>query len=210
MTNSFKTFGLAPFLLTNIATLGYKDPTPVQKAAIGPVLEGRDVLAAAQTGTGKTAAFALPLLTKLTEEKARRKEKSTRTLILAPTRELAAQIEENFREYAAGSPIKTALVFGGVNIRPQKEALAVGVDVLVATPGRLLDHISQGNLTLGNVRYLVLDEADRMLDMGFIRDIRKILALVPREHQTLLFSATFTDEIRGLADTILRPCCHRN
>ena len=204
MTNSFKTFGLAPFLLTNIATLGYKDPTPVQKAAIGPVLEGRDVLAAAQTGTGKTAAFALPLLTKLTEEKARRKEKSTRTLILAPTRELAAQIEENFREYAAGSPIKTALVFGGVNIRPQKEALAVGVDVLVATPGRLLDHISQGNLTLGNVRYLVLDEADRMLDMGFIRDIRKILALVPREHQTLLFSATFTDEIRTLADTILR------
>ena len=204
MTNSFKTFGLAPFLLNNIAALGYKEPTPVQREAIAPILKGRDVLAAAQTGTGKTAAFALPLLTKLTEEKARRKEKSTRTLILAPTRELAAQIEENFREYAAGTQIKTALVFGGVNIRPQKEALAAGVDVLVATPGRLLDHISQGNLTLGNVRYLVLDEADRMLDMGFIRDIRKILALVPREHQTLLFSATFTDEIRGLADTILR------
>lgn len=204
MTNSFKTFGLAPFLLTNIAALGYKDPTPVQREAIGPVLEGRDVLAAAQTGTGKTAAFALPLLTRLTEEKARRKEKSTRTLILAPTRELAAQIEENFREYAIGSQIKTALVFGGVNIKPQKEALARGVDVLVATPGRLLDHISQGNLTLGNVRFLVLDEADRMLDMGFIRDIRKILALVPREHQTLLFSATFTDEIRSLADSILR------
>ena len=203
MTNSFKIFGLAPFLLNNIAALGYKEPTPVQREAIAPILKGRDVLAAAQTGTGKTAAFALPLLTKLTEEKARRKAKSTRTLILAPTRELAAQIEENFREYAAGTQIKTALVFGGVNIRPQKETLATGVDVLVATPGRLLDHISQGNLTLGNVRYLVLDEADRMLDMGFLPDISRILKLLPGKRQSLMFSATFSPEIKKLAKNFL-------
>ena len=208
MTPSFSNFGLLPILLKNIERLGYKEPSPIQVKAIAPILQGHDVLAAAQTGTGKTAAFGLPLIQKLLQENAPRKERSARALILAPTRELAAQIQEAIRAFSLGTPLKTALVFGGVNIRPQKTALASGIDILVATPGRLLDHIAQRNLTLSDVRFLVLDEADRMLDMGFIRDIRKILALVPQERQTLLFSATFNDEVLTLAEKFLTSPVH--
>lgn len=203
MTPSFSNFGLSPLLLKNVKALGYREPTPIQLQAIDPILQGRDVLAAAQTGTGKTAAFGLPLVEKLLQGKAPRKARSAHALILAPTRELAAQIEEDIRGYALGTGLKTALVFGGVNIRPQTAALGSGVDILVATPGRLLDHIGQGNVSLSNVHFLVLDEADRMLDMGFIRDIRKILAVVPKRRQTLLFSATFNDDIHALAQSIL-------
>lgn len=203
MTPSFSNFGLSPLLLKNVKALGYREPTPIQLQAIGPILDGRDVLAAAQTGTGKTAAFGLPLVEKLLKGKVPRKACSAHALILAPTRELAAQIEEDIRNYALGTGLKTALVFGGVNIRPQTAVLSGGVDILVATPGRLLDHIGQGNVSLSDVHFLVLDEADRMLDMGFIRDIRKILALVPKARQTLLLSATFNDEIHALAQSIL-------
>lgn len=203
MTPSFSNFGLSPLLLKNVKALGYREPTPIQLQAIGPILDGRDVLAAAQTGTGKTAAFGLPLVEKLLKGKVPRKARSAHALILAPTRELAAQIEEDIRNYALGTGLKTVLVFGGVNIRPQTAVLSGGVDILVATPGRLLDHIGQGNLSLSDVHFLVLDEADRMLDMGFIRDIRKILALVPKARQTLLLSATFNDEIHALAQNIL-------
>ena len=182
MTPSFFNFGLSPLLLKNVKALGYREPTPIQLQAIGPILDGRDVLAAAQTGTGKTAAFGLPLVEKLLKGKVPRKARSAHALILAPTRELAAQIEEDIHNYALGTGLKTALVFGGVNIRPQTAVLSGGVNILVATPGRLLDHIGQGNLSLSDVHFLVLDEADRMLDMGFIRDIRKHLSKETKSH----------------------------
>ena len=203
MTNAFSALGLAESVVAAVTAMGYETPTPVQTQAIPALLAGRDVLAAAQTGTGKTAAFSLPIITHMLAAPRARTPKSVRALVLAPTRELAAQIEENIRAYAANTSLTTALVFGGVNIRPQTEALADGVDFLVATPGRLLDHIGQHNVELAGVEFLVLDEADRMLDMGFIHDIRKLLRLVPPTRQTLLFSATFSDDIRALADTLL-------
>ena len=202
---SFEPLGLRAELMRALATENYTIPTPVQEQAIPVILQGRDVLAAAQTGTGKTAAFTLPLLQRLMAAPPRASggRKPIRYLIVTPTRELAAQIEESVRTYGRHLPLNAAVVYGGVNIRPQFTALQRGVDILVATPGRLLDHVQQRTVDLSQVEILVLDEADRMLDMGFIRDIRRILSLLPTRRQNLLFSATFCDEIRELADGIL-------
>jgi ATP-dependent RNA helicase RhlE len=206
---SFNELGLAPGLLAAVAREGYTQPTPIQSRAIPVVLQGRDLLAAAQTGTGKTAAFTLPLLHKLLA----RREAATppngprhpRALVLVPTRELAAQVTDSVRTYGADLPaLKTAVVIGGVNINPQVDALRRGVDILVATPGRLLDHVGQRTVNLSAVEVLVLDEADRMLDMGFIHDIRRVLAVLPKQRQNLLFSATFSDDIRRLAESFLK------
>lgn len=176
-------------------------PTPIQAQAIPLVIAGRDVLAAAQTGTGKTAAFTLPILQRLSTAEARRR--APRALVLTPTRELAAQVRESVRSYGRYLPLRSAAVFGGVGINPQITALRSGVDVLVATPGRLLDHLQQRTVDLSRVEIFVLDEADRMLDMGFIRDIRRVIAALPQKRQNLLFSATFSGEIRKLADQLL-------
>jgi ATP-dependent RNA helicase RhlE len=203
VTQSFSALGLHQSVLDAVAGMGYTTPTPVQIQAIPALLQGRDVLAAAQTGTGKTAAFGLPLITLMLNAPRARTSRSVRALILAPTRELAAQIDENIRAYAANTTLKSTLVFGGVNINPQIAALEQGTDFLIATPGRLLDHVGQKTVDLSGVEYLVLDEADRMLDMGFIHDIKKILKIVPAKRQTLLFSATFSDEIRKLASGLL-------
>ena len=203
VNHPFESLGLIEPLIKAVAEMGYDEPTPVQKQALPSVLEGRDVLAAAQTGTGKTAAFSLPIIQKIASDKAPVAAKQVRALILAPTRELAAQIYENVIAYAKHTGVTAALVFGGVSIKPQTEALAKGVDVLIATPGRLLDHAGQKNVDLSAVRFLVLDEADRMLDMGFIHDIRRVLKLVPENRQSLLFSATFSPDIRKLADSLL-------
>ena len=200
---SFNTLGLSAELLRAIADQGYSKPTPVQRRAIPVILEGRDVLAGAQTGTGKTAGFALPLLQRLSERSRLKGKNSVRALILTPTRELAAQVEESVATYGKHLPLKSAVIFGGVNINPQIEKLRRGVDILVATPGRLLDHVQQRTLDLSAVETLILDEADRMLDMGFIHDIRRILALLPSGRQNLLFFATFSDEIRKLAEDLL-------
>jgi len=202
---SFASLGLRAELLRALADSGYETPTPVQAQAIPPILQGRDVLAGAQTGTGKTAAFTLPLLQRLlaSPTQAASSRRPVRALVLTPTRELAAQVEESVRVYGQHLPLRSAVVFGGVNINPQIEALQQGVDILVATPGRLLDHLGQKTLDLSRVEIFVLDEADRMLDMGFIRDIRRVLAVLPARRQNLLFSATFTDEIRTLADGFL-------
>lgn len=186
-----------------MADEGYTEPTPVQAQAIPVILEGRDILAGAQTGTGKTAGFALPLLQLLSEEPAG-PQRRLRALIITPTRELAAQIDEAIRIYGRHLKIKSTTVFGGVSMPQQIRALRQGVDILVATPGRLLDHLHQRTVNLSSVEYLVLDEADRMLDMGFIRDIRRILAMLPEKRQNMFFSATFSAEIRGLADSFLR------
>lgn len=199
---SFSTLGLAAEILRAVSEKGYSEPTPIQQQAIPVVLSGRDLLAGAQTGTGKTAGFTLPLL-QLLHTKPAAGRRVIRALILTPTRELAAQIEENVRAYGKYIPLKSAIVFGGVAFNPQAVTLQRGVDILVATPGRLLDHVSQRTVDLSHVEILVLDEADRMLDMGFIRDIRKILALLPKKRQNLLFSATFSDEIKQLADGLL-------
>ena len=208
MTNLFSALGLPEAVVSAVAAIGYAKPTPVQQQAIPALLAGRDVLAAAQTGTGKTAAFALPLIAKMLSAPKTRAPKKVRALVLAPTRELAAQIDENIRAYCSRTDLKTVLVFGGVNIRPQTQALAEGCDFLVATPGRLLDHAGQLNVDLSSVEFLVLDEADRMLDMGFIHDIARILRLIPQRRQTLMFSATFSPEIRRLADSYLHdPVC---
>ena len=201
---SFADLGLADPLLRAIADAGYTTPTPIQAQAIPHVLAGGDLLAAAQTGTGKTAGFVLPILnrlmaTPLTQRAAGR----PRVLILTPTRELTAQVEESVQTYGRHTRISSMVMFGGVNINPQISALRRPLDILVATPGRLLDHCGQRTVDLSGVEILVLDEADRMLDMGFIRDIRKILALLPRQRQNLLFSATFSDEIRELAKGVL-------
>ncbi len=182
----------------------YTIPTPIQAAAIPPLLDGRDLLGCAQTGTGKTAAFALPILQRLASDRRPAPRKGARVLVLAPTRELALQIADSFAVYGRHLPISRAVVFGGVGQNPQVSALARGVDVLVATPGRLLDLIEQGHAQLSGIEVLVLDEADRMLDMGFIRDIRKILARLPARRQTLLFSATMPRDIAVLADQMLR------
>ncbi|MBY0575113.1 MAG: DEAD/DEAH box helicase [Gallionellaceae bacterium] len=187
-----------------IADAGYTTPTPVQAQAIPLVLAGGDLLAGAQTGTGKTAGFTLPILHRLSEKPVvNPRPGHPRCLILTPTRELAAQVEESVKTYGKYLPLKSMVMFGGVNINPQIKALRGQVDILVATPGRLLDHVGQKTLSLSEVEILVLDEADRMLDMGFIRDIKKILALLPRQRQNLLFSATFSDEIKALADGLL-------
>jgi ATP-dependent RNA helicase RhlE len=196
-----------PALLRAVAEQGYTQPTPIQAQAIPVVLAGRDLLGAAQTGTGKTAGFALPLLQRLSgganasHSPARH---PVRALIVTPTRELAAQVEESVRVYGKYTSLKSALVYGGVGMQPQVDALRRGVDVLVATPGRLLDHVQQKTVDLRQVQILVLDEADRMLDMGFIHDIRRILALLPAQRQNLLFSATFPDEIRKLAASFMK------
>ncbi|KFB68021.1 DEAD/DEAH box helicase [Candidatus Accumulibacter vicinus] len=205
MSQSFALLGLAAELTRVVAEQGYTEPTPVQAQAIPVILAGRDVLAGAQTGTGKTAGFTLPLLQRLSAASpaAAHHPRRVRALILTPTRELAAQVEESVRTYGQYLPLQSTLVYGGVNINPQIEALRRGVDILVATPGRLLDHLQQKTANLAHVEILVLDEADRMLDMGFIRDIRRILALLPARRQNLLFSATFSNEIRQLADGLL-------
>ncbi len=200
----FTSLGLMDGLVRAIADQGYATPTPIQTRAIPVVLAGRDLLAAAQTGTGKTAAFTLPLLQRLHQHPpARKGRRPVRALVLTPTRELAAQVGDSVRGYGRHLPLRSAVIFGGVGINPQIDTLRRGVDILVATPGRLLDHAGQGTVDLSTVEVLVLDEADRMLDMGFIRDIRRILALLPRQRQNLLFSATFSSEIRTLADGLL-------
>ncbi len=204
---TFGTLGLSADLVRLVADEGYEHPTPVQAEAIPHVLAGRDVLAAAQTGTGKTAAFALPILDRL------RKHANTsfsparhpvRALILVPTRELAMQVDESIRTYGRTVPLRSAVVYGGIPIDPQIKTLLGGIEILVATPGRLLDHVGQRTVNLGQVEILVLDEADRMLDMGFMPDIRRIIELLPSRRQNLLFSATFSEEIRRLAGSILR------
>jgi ATP-dependent RNA helicase RhlE len=203
---SFESLGLSPELLNAVAREGYVEPTPVQAEAIPLVLAGRDVLAGAQTGTGKTAAFVLPTLQLLgarsragTVVPGRRQRAPIRCLVLTPTRELALQVEESVRTYGARMPLRSTTIYGGVGFDPQVRALRAGPDIVVATPGRLLDHAGQRTIDLSSVEILVLDEADRMLDMGFIRDIRRVLALLPAERQNLLFSATFSDAIRELA-----------
>jgi len=196
-----------PALLRAVAEQGYTQPTPIQAQAIPVVLAGRDLLGAAQTGTGKTAGFTLPLLQKLVEKANTSHSPArhpVRALIITPTRELAAQVEESVRTYGKYTSLKSALVYGGVGMQPQVDALRRGVDILVATPGRLLDHVQQKTADLRQVQILVLDEADRMLDMGFIHDIRRILALLPAQRQNLLFSATFPEEIRKLAASFMR------
>jgi ATP-dependent RNA helicase RhlE len=199
----FNDLGLSAELLRAVAEQGYSEPTPIQAQAIPVVLQGRDVLAGAQTGTGKTAGFTLPLLQLLSTRKPAGGHRKVRALVLTPTRELAAQVGESVTTYGKYLPIKSGVIFGGVNINPQVTLLRKGVDILVATPGRLLDHVQQRTLDLTGVEILVLDEADRMLDMGFIHDIRKVLALLPKQRQNLLFSATFSDEIKQLADGLL-------
>ena len=199
---SFDRLGLSPELLRAVAHEGYAEPTPVQLQAIPFVLEGRDLLAGAQTGTGKTAAFVLPMIQRLHASRPAG-PRLIRALILTPTRELALQVEESVRTYGAQQPIRSTTIYGGVGFDPQVRALRAGPEIVVATPGRLLDHVGQRTIDLTHVEILVLDEADRMLDMGFIRDIRKILAILPPARQNLLFSATFSDEIRRLADGLL-------
>ena len=200
----FQDLRLSEPLLRAIGEKGYTDPTPIQQQAIPPVLEGRDLQGCAQTGTGKTAAFTLPMLQLLAAEPAPKGRRPIRALVLTPTRELAIQIDECCRDYARYTPIRHCVIFGGVNQRPQVDALQRGVDLLVATPGRLLDLIGQGYVTLDTIRFFVLDEADRMLDMGFIHDIRRILPLLPERRQTLFFSATMPESIAALAAKILR------
>ena len=201
--NAFSNLGLQAELVRAVADEGYTEPTPVQSQAIPVILEGRDVLAAAQTGTGKTAGFTLPILQLLSLKPARPEPRTVRVLVITPTRELAAQVEQAIRTYGKHSQLRSFCVYGGVGMQPQVDALKRGLDILVATPGRLLDHVGQKTVDLSRVEILVLDEADRMLDMGFIRDIRRILAVLPPKRQNLLFSATFSDEIRDLAGSFL-------
>jgi ATP-dependent RNA helicase RhlE len=205
---TFDELGLNAELLRAVAGEGYTTPTPIQSQAIGPVLAGRDVLGIAQTGTGKTAAFALPILQRLQStspaDHARKRGRSPRVLVLSPTRELATQINESFATYGRHTPWRRAVVYGGVSQGPQAKALRDGVDIVVATPGRLLDLVNQRLISLSQIEILVIDEADRMFDMGFIRDLRRIVDLLPRQRQTLLFSATMPADIRDLAGRILR------
>ncbi|HEX9389903.1 MAG TPA: DEAD/DEAH box helicase [Usitatibacteraceae bacterium] len=199
---SFSSLGLSEAIVRAVSEHGYTTPTPIQAQAIPAVLNGGDLLAGAQTGTGKTAGFVLPILQRLTATPTEGKRK-IRVLVLTPTRELAAQVEESVRTYGKYTGIKSLVIFGGVGINPQISAMRQGVDILVATPGRLLDHHQQRTVDLSHVEILVLDEADRMLDMGFIHDIKKILAILPKKRQNLLFSATFSDDIKRLADSLL-------
>jgi ATP-dependent RNA helicase RhlE len=202
---SFNDLGLRAELVRAVSEKGYDTPTPIQTQAIPLVLEGRDLMGSAQTGTGKTAGFTLPILQLLAATPPPQdSRRPVRALVVTPTRELAAQVHDSIVNYGRYLPLKSTVVFGGVSINPQKQKLIRGVDILVATPGRLLDHVGQRSVDLSQVEVLVLDEADRMLDMGFIHDIRKVLALVPKKKQTLLFSATFSDEIKQLAGGLLQ------
>ncbi|MDF3036911.1 MAG: box helicase, partial [Paucimonas sp.] len=199
----FTDLGLSADILRAVGEQGYDTPTPIQAQAIPVVLGGHDLMAAAQTGTGKTAGFTLPVLQLLSSRPAKTRLKP-RVLVLTPTRELAAQVEESVRTYGKYLPLKSAVIYGGVGMAPQTKALRGGVDIIVATPGRLLDHVGERNVDLSAIEIFILDEADRMLDMGFIHDIRKVVALLPKQKQTLMFSATFSDEIRTLAASYLR------
>ncbi|MFY9107328.1 DEAD/DEAH box helicase [Aliarcobacter cryaerophilus] len=201
---SFLNLGLCTELLRAIKEEGYTTPTPIQTESIPVILSKKDVLAAAQTGTGKTAGFTLPLLELLNKNYLKDRKSSVKALILTPTRELATQVGESVEVYGKYLPFKSAVIFGGVGINPQKAILKKGVDIIIATPGRLLDLVSQDCLDLSKVEFLVLDEADRMLDMGFIHDIKKILSILPKHRQNLLFSATFSPEIKKLADGLLK------
>ena len=204
---TFDELGLLPELLKAVADAGYTEPTPIQAQAIPVVLAGKDVMGGAQTGTGKTAGFVLPLLQRLARHASTSPSPArhpVRALILTPTRELAMQVHESVQTYGKYVPLRDLVVYGGVDIRPQTEALRKGVEIVVATPGRLLDHVQQKSVNFNSVEVLVLDEADRMLDMGFIPDIKRILAMLPKERQSLLFSATFSEEIKKLADTMLK------
>lgn len=206
VTQSFADFGLHPAILDAVLGAGYSQPTPIQAQALPPVMDGRDVMGAAQTGTGKTAAFSLPILHRLmplANTSASPARHPIRALILTPTRELADQVAASVRLYTKGTPLRSAVVFGGVDIAPQKDTLRRGCEILVATPGRLLDHIEQKTANLSQVGILVLDEADRMLDMGFMPDLMRIVQLLPKQRQSLLFSATFSPEIRKLASNFL-------
>ncbi|HEU5436783.1 MAG TPA: DEAD/DEAH box helicase, partial [Telluria sp.] len=206
---SFISLGLSDAIVRAVTEQGYTAPTPIQSQAIPAVLNGGDLLAGAQTGTGKTAGFTLPILHRLSTDKvgtalaSKTAPRALRALILTPTRELAAQVEESVRLYGKYTNLNSAVIFGGVGINPQIKQLKHGVDILVATPGRLLDHMEQRTVDLSKIEILILDEADRMLDMGFIRDIKKVLAVLPKQRQNLLFSATFSDEIKALADGLL-------
>ena len=197
---SFESTELHPDLLRGIKALGFEKPTPIQTAAIPPAMAGRDLLACAQTGSGKTAAFLLPILHQLMDQP----RGTTRALVVTPTRELAAQVAADLQDLARYAPVRTAAIFGGVKMGPQEKALRRGVDVVVATPGRLLDHLSRPYANLDHVKYLVLDEADRMLDMGFLPDIKRIIGQIPAQRQTLLFSATISREIAQLASRMMR------
>ncbi|MCT4581451.1 MAG: DEAD/DEAH box helicase [Flavobacteriales bacterium] len=200
---SFKSLGLSDAIVDAVAKKGYTKPSTIQEKAIPEVLKGKDILASAQTGTGKTAGFTLPILELLSKQPHSKGKRKIRALILTPTRELAAQILDNIKDYSANINLKSTVIFGGVNQNPQKRALNAGIDILVATPGRLLDLEQQKALSLKHIDLLVLDEADRMLDMGFIRDIKKIITLLPKKRQNLLFSATFSKEIKKLANEFL-------
>ena len=200
---TFDKLGLSKPLLKAIQEQGYTKPTPIQQQAIPVILEKKDILAGAQTGTGKTAGFTLPLLELLSRAKPQKK-RHVKALILTPTRELAAQVGESVELYGKHLPFKSTVIFGGVKINPQITQLRKGVDIIVATPGRLLDHLSQKTVDLKHIDFLILDEADRMLDMGFINDIKKVLAVVPKEKQTLLFSATYSDDIKKLSASLLK------
>jgi len=205
--HDFDHFGLDPRIVAAVKAMGYSTPTPIQSKAIPIVLQGRDVMGAAQTGTGKTAGFALPIIHRLLPQastSASPARHPVRALILAPTRELAEQVAENVKMYIAGTPLRCATVYGGVDMDPQTQALRTGVEIVVATPGRLLDHLQSKNTSLSQVQIVVLDEADRMLDMGFLPDISRILNLLPKERQSLMFSATFSEEIKKLAANFLR------
>ena len=200
---SFSNLGLCAEILRAIKEEGYTTPTPIQSKSIPVILSKKDVLAGAQTGTGKTAGFTLPLLQRLKTSYSKDKKSHVRALILTPTRELAAQVAQSVETYGKYLPFKSAVIFGGVGINPQISLLKKGVDIVIATPGRLLDLVSQNCLDLTKIEFFILDEADRMLDMGFINDIRKVLAILPKERQNLLFSATFSDDIKKLADSLL-------
>jgi ATP-dependent RNA helicase RhlE len=202
--SQFAALGLSDPLVRSVAEAGYKEPTPIQSKAVPHVLAGNDLLAAAQTGTGKTAAFVLPILDRLMQNPRAPQVTGPRCLIVTPTRELAAQIEADVRTYGKHVKLKVIAVFGGVSIRPQIEQLRKRVDIVVATPGRLLDHVGQRTIDLSGIQIVVLDEADRMLDMGFLPDVKRVLAQLPKSRQTLLFSATFSNEIRTLAQGFLR------
>lgn len=196
---NFNSFNLNPIILSNLQTLGYVTPTPIQSQSIPSILQGKDVMGLAQTGTGKTAAFALPIIEKLMQGP----HSVVRALIIAPTRELAQQIHEAINELSKNTKLRSVTLFGGVNINPQIKSLRHGVEIVVACPGRLLDHLQQRTLDLSKIEFLVLDEADHMFDMGFLPDIRRILRFLPKKRQTLLFSATMPDEIHDLAQTVL-------
>jgi len=200
---SFTNLGLSAPILKAIKEQGYTKPTPIQAQAIPVILNKKDILAGAQTGTGKTAGFTLPMLELLNRAKPTKGKHQIKALILTPTRELAAQVGESVKLYSKYLPYKSTVIFGGVKINPQIAALRKNIDIVIATPGRLLDHVSQGNIDLSHINFFILDEADRMLDMGFINDIKKVLAIIPKQRQNLLFSATYSNEIKKLSDRLL-------